>query len=472
MATKRAAIYCRISNDREGRELGVQRQEEDCRALIERLGLEVARVYVDNDISASTRSSKPRPDYQQMFADAKTGDFDVIVSYTSGRLTRRPREFEDQIDLAVEHGIQYKYVRSPEFDLNTAQGRRIARTMAAQDIGEAEEVAERIERAKAQTAAAGGYRGGRRPFGYAEDGMTLVHTEAAEIKAAADALLAGGTLNGIARGLNQRGVTTSTGNEWTGSSVARLLRRPRNAALIDHGGEIIGAAQWPPVLDEATWRAVMAILQDPSRRKPGPSERWLLSGIARCGKCGATVEAGRTGSRKRPTSQPRPVYQCSVRREMARDARELDDFITALVIDRLSRADALELLQTPGDDVDIKALHAEAFELRRQKDEATDMWVAKTIDTRQYGRATAALDAELEAIEARLAEVSRRSVFDGVVGTNVEESWSALALDRRRSIISELLLITLQPARRGRRPGWRVGENYFDPDSVSVQWIR
>ncbi len=34
---KRAAIYCRISDDREGLGLGVKRQEEDCLALAERM---------------------------------------------------------------------------------------------------------------------------------------------------------------------------------------------------------------------------------------------------------------------------------------------------------------------------------------------------------------------------------------------------------------------------------------------------
>jgi len=44
---ERAAIYCRISDDREGRGLGVARQEDDCRKLAERLGWEVAKLYRD-----------------------------------------------------------------------------------------------------------------------------------------------------------------------------------------------------------------------------------------------------------------------------------------------------------------------------------------------------------------------------------------------------------------------------------------
>ncbi|MET0493740.1 MAG: recombinase family protein, partial [Actinoplanes sp.] len=134
-----AAIYTRISDDREGRELGVQRQRDDCTALAERLGLTVYRVYEDNDIGASTRSRKPRPEYQELLAGARSGAFSTVIAYTSSRLTRRPREHEGLIELAERHGTKFQYVASPSFDLNTSAGRRIARILAANDAGEAED---------------------------------------------------------------------------------------------------------------------------------------------------------------------------------------------------------------------------------------------------------------------------------------------------------------------------------------------
>ena len=47
-----AAIYLRISKHSAKLGLGVDRQEFECRHLVERLGWEVGRVYCDNDISA------------------------------------------------------------------------------------------------------------------------------------------------------------------------------------------------------------------------------------------------------------------------------------------------------------------------------------------------------------------------------------------------------------------------------------
>ena len=65
---------------------------------------------------------------------------------------------------------------------------------------------------------------------------------------------------------------------------------PRNAGLSVYRGEVVGSARWPAILAEDTWRGVVAVLDDPGRRTtPGRPPRWLLSGLAVCGVCGARV---------------------------------------------------------------------------------------------------------------------------------------------------------------------------------------
>src|SRR5664280_1719093 len=87
-----AAIYARISLDAEGEGKGVKRQVEDCHKLAQDLGWPVAEEYVDNDHSAY--SGKPRPAYERMLADIKSGAIDAVLVYNLDRLTRRPQEFE------------------------------------------------------------------------------------------------------------------------------------------------------------------------------------------------------------------------------------------------------------------------------------------------------------------------------------------------------------------------------------------
>jgi site-specific DNA recombinase len=111
-----AVLYLRISDDREGRALGVERQEEDCRALAEQLGVRIIKVFCDNDRSASTNTDEYRPDYEAMMRLLETESITVVIAYTSSRLTRKPVEHERQLALARTHGTQFYYVRGQVLD--------------------------------------------------------------------------------------------------------------------------------------------------------------------------------------------------------------------------------------------------------------------------------------------------------------------------------------------------------------------
>src|SRR5918994_7603828 len=125
----RAAIYCRISDDREGAGLGVKRQEKDCRGLCDRRGWQVARVFTDNDRSAY--NGAPRPAYVAMFDALNAGEFDVLVAWHPDRITRSPRELEDVVDLVEATGVEVATVTAGDYDLATPTGRMTARIVGA-----------------------------------------------------------------------------------------------------------------------------------------------------------------------------------------------------------------------------------------------------------------------------------------------------------------------------------------------------
>ena len=100
---KRAAVYCRISQDRADTELGVDRQEKLCRALAKKKGWKVEKVFTDNDISAM--SKKKRDEFEAMAEALCDGSVDAIVCYHPDRLTKKPRELEDLIDLLNENNV-------------------------------------------------------------------------------------------------------------------------------------------------------------------------------------------------------------------------------------------------------------------------------------------------------------------------------------------------------------------------------
>jgi site-specific DNA recombinase len=52
--------------------------------------------------------------------------------------------------------------------------------------------------------------------------------------------------------------------------------------------------------------------------------------------------------------------------------------------------------------------------------------------------------------------------------------WEGLGLDQRRAVIAALMTIKVMPTRKGRPPGWRPGQSYFDsgPESIQIEWRR
>jgi DNA invertase Pin-like site-specific DNA recombinase len=172
---RRLVIYCRISDDREGRKYGVKRQERDCRALAKELESQgipnvIVAVLVENDTSAY--SGKPRPWYQELIRMLRDGEADGVLALTSRRLQRRFREAFEFLDLVEEKNLLVATVKGGTYDLTTADGRREARRKAIDDQHEAEETAERVRDAKSDNVREGTYRGGPRPFGYEADGTT------------------------------------------------------------------------------------------------------------------------------------------------------------------------------------------------------------------------------------------------------------------------------------------------------------
>jgi DNA invertase Pin-like site-specific DNA recombinase len=274
-----AAIYTRISRDPEGMRLGVERQREDLEFEACRAGLRVVGRYEDNDIGASTRSRKRRPEYERMLADAAAGRFQVIIAYTSSRLTRRPRENEDLIELAERHGVGFRYLRSPSFDLNTADGRNIARILAANDAAESERIAERVSRAARQRAESGGFHGGWPAFGFqaVTDPAGRVEAwrphpvHAAWLEEAASRVLAGESLYGICTEWHRQGRRTGQGAVWRPRTLKRVLLSPAVVGLRAHDGRTFPAT-WPPLLPEATWQRLHDLLGEPSRLvRPWPA---------------------------------------------------------------------------------------------------------------------------------------------------------------------------------------------------------
>ena len=249
---RRAAIYARISDDRDDTGLGVARQESDCRARVETEGWDLVGTYIDNDISAF--SGRPRPRWEALVADVRSGQVDRIVCWAADRLTRSLRELEDLVELLNETGVRIIALKDGEYDLSTSGGRMIARILGSVARQESERKSER-QRRKAEEIALTGRPGGggTRAFGYEDDAVTINPTEATAIRDAAVRILAGETLNSILKDWHARGIESVMGGSMSATSFRRMMISPRIAGLRAFRGQIIGDAAWPAILDRDTW---------------------------------------------------------------------------------------------------------------------------------------------------------------------------------------------------------------------------
>jgi site-specific DNA recombinase len=259
----RAAVYVRISRDTEGDALGVARQERDCQELAKRLGWEVVSVFNDNDLSAF--SGKRRPGYDALLEGVRTGDFGAIVAWHPDRLHRSPRELEGFIDLIESTRVRIATVQTGEYDLTTTAGRMIARVVGAMARGESEHKSDRLRRKHRELAEAGKLSGGgTRPFGFESDRLTILESEAALIREAADRFLAGESVRSIAVDWNTRGVLSVTSRQWSIVTLSTVLRSARIAGLRDHGSTGIVVAEWPAIITPEQHHRLVAIFNSPS----------------------------------------------------------------------------------------------------------------------------------------------------------------------------------------------------------------
>jgi site-specific DNA recombinase len=453
----RAAIYCRISRDKEGAGLGVDRQETDCRALANRLDWDVCAVYVDNDISAF--SGKRRPQYDAMLQDVRDGKVNGVIAWHTDRLHRRLAELEEFVGLVQTQGLQVQTVTAGPLDLTSASGLMLAQILGAVAQGEVNHTRERIKRQKSQALMEGRRRGGPRPFGFEWDlerkTLRIHEGEAQVIRDATQAVLAGRTLAALARELNEQGVLTSTGNTWTYGRLRDVLIRPTNAGLSHTGradrgkAEIVGSGNWPAIVDEDTWQTIYKLLIDPTRlSQNGNVSRWLGAGLYACGVEGCTgvLRPAPHGGTPR-TSRPRNyLYRCVERSHLTISAHKTDDYVRRFVAEYIRVPEVAAALRP--DDASLAADRKRRSLLVASRNQTEADYDGDLIDARRYNAKVQKINDELAVIEDRLTNGIQQTASESVLNaSDPGAAFMAAPVDVQKGIIRAVgLTVTINRA--------------------------
>lgn len=446
-------MYLRISNDREGREIGVGRQEETCRELASRLKADIVEPpYVDNDAGASTLSKASRPDYDRLLADAEADPGSLILAYSNSRLTRRPFEWEHLIRLHERVKVTVHTWASGTADLSKADGRAVARTIAAWDAAEAERTGERVKEDVQRRAKAGLFHGGGRSFGWTAD-HELDPTEAAILEDWVERLIAGEDVRSLSREAVDKSIPTVRGGTWRPAIIRHMVMNPRIAGLRALNGEVQGKAVWPAIVSREKWEQVVRILEDPNRRSNHSTTYrvHLGSGLFLCDSDDTTVGTNVTTSKKNGRRVAYICWQCG----MSRDIKAVDLYVEQTIVTLLEHYEE----KPPG--VDPKQLQAiqdlrDRIEVAKQ-DFATD----DRMDPADLRGTLRLLRGRLKVEEAKIAPRRQDQVVKGVTGEQAAKAWESLPLSRKRAIIDALVEVRLRRGPKGRVP--------FDPETVSIE---
>ncbi|MDQ0000456.1 recombinase family protein [Pseudarthrobacter sulfonivorans] len=293
------AIYLRISSDRSGKEMGVQRQFEDSQKLADLHRLNVIRTIQDNDTSAYR--GKRRKGFEELKKLAVDGKIVGIVAWDSDRLYRSMHDLEAMIEIveAAPEGFTIHSVTSGRIDLNSSAGRAMARVMAGLGQYEVEHKAERQSRAQLQAFQEGRFPGGRVPIGYVlgdEPGTLDIDEPVAEV------------LRFLAAELISKRLKITSATRYFRDNTRHTKTKPVALRGVFLGPTIYAmryylpevakrrgvtsgtyrpAKTWKPILKKSQWNQLRVVLKSTPRGRPtSPS---LLSGILHCGECGTKL---------------------------------------------------------------------------------------------------------------------------------------------------------------------------------------
>jgi DNA invertase Pin-like site-specific DNA recombinase len=482
---RNAGIYTRISKwDGEGESPGVRRQEADCRAEAKRRGWHVVDVFTDDDKSAF--SGRPRPQYVRLCDDLKSGRVDAVIVWDVDRLHRSPRELEDFVTLIEATGALVVSCSGGDYDLETADGRFTARIMGAVARKESEDKSRRLRRKHVELAEQGRPNGGRRPMGYRRVGLkadpeaggadtrtlAIDAVEGPIVREVIERVATGQTLTRIAQDLNGRGATTSTGAPWTLWAVRRTALNGIYAARRMHNDVDVGAGTWPAIVDEATWRRAVALLNAPDRPKRRSARRYLLTGgIIVCGRCGQPMRSRSRSTRGKPAVAS---YSCTPPSEtQGRAVAGCGGVsIVADAVEQLVAEAVIDLVESPAF---VKALRArsggdrkagaEVTRIQRELDELENAKRSGALSLREYLKFRDATVERLTAAHARMAGDTQASAVGRFAGQRGSlQSWwhdAATTLDQRQAVMRAVVdRVTVAPV--GKANG------RFDPSRVTI----
>lgn len=469
----RAIVYTRVSLDPRSLGRSVTEQEAECRAWADREGWTVGKVITETG-SASRYARKERTGWQQVADELATGDYDVLLTWEASRATRDLTAYAELRDLCAKHHVLWGYSGTVhDLSQRDARFRTGLDALLAED--ESARTSERIQRG-VRSRAAKGLPHGKLPYGYRREydpqsGALLRQVPDEEtapiVREIVQRVVDGQPLRRITTDLTRRGIPIprparsdrarwNGPNGWIPMTAKRIATSPTYAAMRVHRGEVIGEAAWPALVTRAQWEKACAILTDPTRttNQPGAPARWLLSGIARCGRegCGGPMRV--------MTNRGNDTYTCAACFRVGRKVAPVDEHVTDAVLTILTAYGATPAATETSATPELEEVRAELQGLRDRLDGFTDAAAEGEVSPAGLARIEARLQPKITAAERKVRRLATPKALDGLDLSDPIALWKGADIETKRRIVRATVDVVIQPAGRGHRT--------FNPDLVEV----
>lgn len=427
----RAALYVRVSSDRQAREGDSIPAQLDA---LHKYALEhnyaVYGEYIDDGISG-TRSD--RDELQRLLDDIDR--FDIILFCKLDRWFRSIRHYINTQEILDAHGVGWKAIWE-SYDTTTPQGRLIVNQMMSFAQFEAENTGQRIRQVFAYKASKGEVLTGMAPAGYRIQNKRLVPSETAEsVRTAFREYSRTGSLNAT-----MRACSGLPGLPRTQAGLKRLLMNPVYLGK-RHGHD----DYCEPLVTQEVFDDIQRMLGINIRQSQ--RETYIFSGLIRCAECGSLL-----GGHTRRNSHGKRVcvhtYSCRKHYQTKPPVCPNTKIITETVFEQelIARLRPLiqgEVLRYEIEAEPIRDHRSQITAIEKKLQRLKDLYLNELISMEEYRRDRADLEEQLQELQEKDKPRERDlSVLKAMLKTDIEELyWDLTPEEKRRfwrAIIKEV----------------------------------
>ena len=310
-----AALYARVSSERQDVDLSVAAQLRALRAYAEKNGYLVVREYVDE---AESGKVADRPQFQKMLDEAAKPEapFKEILVWKFSRFTRKREHAVAFKSMLRRRGIRVVSITEQAED--NATGRLLEAIIESVDEFYSENLAQEVVRGMREAASRGFWMTTYAPYGFkrvhVQDGpkkrpkLELDPPDDGVVRRIFDMALQGRSTLDIAKTLNSEGIPTSNGKKWLKTTIHFILTNEAYAGTVVWGANAKDGQPpvrvedaHPAIVSRREFRRIAGMMQSRAPKKVNPrriSSPYLLSGLAKCETCGKAMTAAEAKSGK------------------------------------------------------------------------------------------------------------------------------------------------------------------------------